>query len=217
MPKSQTLSNQPLSASLLERIEHDILAGILKNKSKLTEQSLCNKYNVSRTPIREALIQLEQEGLIENIPNRGAFVLGLSTRDISDLFDLRALCEVQAIEWAITRMSESDVNQIKETIDFMEFYTLKDDIDKVLQFNTDFHNAIYNGTKDRILRKTLESYQIYLRHTAPPKTYDSDDLSKILLEHRNIYEAIAARDIEKGKIAMHEHMRQSKLRRVISE
>ena len=78
--------NQPLSTNLYTELQEDVLTGKLKPGEKLTEQKICNEYKVSRTPVREALRQLEMDGLIENIPNRGAFVLGLSTQDLEDMF-----------------------------------------------------------------------------------------------------------------------------------
>lgn len=207
-------SNQPLSTSLFYDIQKDILSGEIKPDTKLTEQSLCKKYNVSRTPVREAFRQLESDGLIENIPNRGAFVIGLSKRDISDLFDLRCLFEVQAIEWAIKRMSDEEIDSLRETIEFMEFYTMKNDTEKVLQFNSSFHNTIYKGTKDRMLQKTLATYQTYLKHSAPPRTFSVDYLKTILEEHKTIFEAIDAKNVAAGRIAMQNHMTQSKLRRM---
>lgn len=206
--------NMPLSTTLFYEIQKDILSGDIKAGSKLTEQNLCKKYNVSRTPVREAFRQLESEGLIENIPNRGAFVIGFSNRDISDLFDLRCLFEVQAVDWAIQRMSDEDVTKLKEIIEFMEFYTLKNDIEKVLQFNSNFHNTIYAGTKDRMLQKTLASYQIYLNHSAPSKIYTKDYLEKILSEHKAIFEAFEVRNPAAGRSAMQHHMKESKIRRM---
>ena len=82
----------------------------------MTEKSICEKYNVSRTPVREAFKQLEADGLIKNIPNRGAYVRGLTVRDISDLFDLRCIFEVQAVEWAIDRMSDEEIDKLKAEI-----------------------------------------------------------------------------------------------------
>lgn len=209
-----TKSSQPLSSVLFLEIQKDILSGEIKAESKLTEQHLCKKYNVSRTPIREAFRQLESDGLIEIIPNRGAFVVGLSNRDISDLFDLRCMFEVQAVEWAIQRMTDEDFAKLKEIIDFMEFYTLKGDIDKVLQFNSTFHNTIYEGTQDRMLQKTLASYQTYLKHSAPPRTFTGDYIKTILAEHKQIFEAFENRNPAAGKIAMEHHMKESKIRRM---
>lgn len=207
-------SNQPLSAGLYQEIQKDILSGNIPSDTKLTEALICKKYNVSRTPVREAFRQLESDGLIENIPNRGAFVTGLSKRDISDLFDLRALFEIQAVEWAIKRMTAEDIDALRETVEFMEFYTLKDDIEKVLNFNLQFHNIIYSGTKDRMIQKTLSTYQTYLKHSAPAKTYTGDYLKTILEEHKAIFSAVENRNAAAGRKAMEYHMNQSKLRRI---
>lgn len=207
-------TNQPLSAGLYQEIQNDILAGNLASGSKLTEAAVCKRYNVSRTPVREAFRQLEADGLIKNIPNRGAFVVGISKRDIADMFDLRGLFEIQAVEWAIKRMSDEDIEALKETVDFMEFYTLKGDVDKVLSFNSQFHNIIYAGTKDRMLQKTLYTYQTYIKHSAPAKTYTGDYLKTILDEHKSIFIAVESRNVAAGRKAMEYHMEQSKLRRI---
>ena len=211
---SNEKSSQPLSAGLYQEIQKDILSGNFPSDSKLTEAAVCKRYNVSRTPVREAFRQLEADGLIENIPNRGAFVIGLSKRDISDLFDLRALFEIQAVEWAIRRMNADDIDALRETVEFMEFYTLKGDIDKVLSFNSQFHNIIYAGTKDRMIMKTLSTYQTYLKHSAPASTYTEEYLSTILAEHKAIFDAFENKNVLAGRKAMQYHMEQSKLRRI---
>ncbi|MDD6096152.1 MAG: GntR family transcriptional regulator [Firmicutes bacterium] len=207
-------TNAPLTDHLFAEVQKWILSGELPAGSKLTEKDLCKKLNVSRTPIREAFRQLESEGLIEKIPNRGAFVVGLSNRDISDLFDLRLLFEVQAVEWAIQRMTDEEISSLREIIEFMEFYTVKNDIDKVLQFNSNFHNTIYVGTQDRMLQKTLAAYQTYLKHSAPPRTFTGDYLDTILKEHKAIFEAFESRNVAAGRIAMQHHMNESKKRRM---
>lgn len=207
-------SAQPLSAGLYLEIQKDILSGELESGSKLTEAAVCKRYSVSRTPVREAFRQLEADGLIENIPNRGAFVTGLSKRDISDLFDLRSLFEIQAVEWAIKRMTAEDIDALRETVEFMEFYTLKDDIEKVLSFNSQFHNIIYAGTKNRMIQKTLSTYQTYLKHSAPAKTFTSDFIRTILEEHKAIFDAFENKNVAAGRKAMEYHMAQTKLRRI---
>ena len=213
--KNGSRSAQPLSAGLYTELQKDILSGALPDKSKLTEQAVCKRYNVSRTPVREALRQLEADGLIENIPNRGAYITGLSKRDISDLFDLRALFEVQAVEWAIKRMGSEDIDSLAEVMEFMEFYTLKKDAAKVLSFNSRFHSLIYEGTGNRKLQRSLEVYQTYLKYSAPHRSYTESDLKTILEEHRAIYEAFESRNAAAGRKAMEYHMEQSKLRRMV--
>lgn len=207
-------SSQALYAGLFQELQKDILSGKIPTDTKLTEAAVCKNYNVSRTPVREAFRQLEADGLIENIPNRGAFVRGLTKRDISDLFDLRSMFEVQAVEWAIKRMSEEEIDALRETVEFMEFYTLKDDIEKVLTFNTQFHGIIYAGTKDRMIKKALSTYQLYLKYSAPAKIYTKDYLAAILEEHKSIFAAVESRNVAAGRKAMENHMSQTKLRRI---
>ena len=207
-------NGQPLSAGLYQEIQKDILSGELESGSKLTEAAVCKRYGVSRTPVREAFRQLEADGLIENIPNRGAFVTGLTKRDISDLFDMRTLFEMQAVEWAIKRMDDEDIDVLRETVEFMEFYTLKNDVEKVLSFNSRFHNTIYSGTKDRMIQRTLSTYQTYIKHSAPAKSFSEDYLKTILEEHKAIFAAFESRNVAAGRKAMEYHMEQSKLRRI---
>ncbi len=210
------LTGRPLSARLYEELQKDILSGAIPDGSKLTEKAVCSRYNMSRTPVREAFRQLESDGLIKNVPNRGAFVTGLSKRDISDLFDLRTLFEVQAVEWAIKRMSSEEIDKLAESLEFMEFYTLREDVEKVLSFNSQFHNIICEGTGNRMLQKTLTIYHTYLKYSAPHRTYTEDSLRAILEEHKAIFEAFETRNAAAGRKAMEYHMEQSKLRRIVS-
>lgn len=198
--------SQPLSTNLYAELQEDILTGKLKPNEKLTEQKICNEYNVSRTPVREALRQLETDGLIETIPNRGAFVLGLSDQDIEDMCVLRKIYETQAVKWAITRITEDEINQLEETFEFMEFYTMKNDINKMLSINTAFHQIIYNATHNRMLKQLLSSYQIYLKYCSPSNYYAPDYLNQVLAEHRAIFDAFKAKDPESGARAMEIHM-----------
>ena len=204
----------PLREVVFKTLRRGILTGELKPGERLMEIHLANRLGVSRTPVREAFRQLEADGLIENIPNRGAFVTGLSRRDISDLFDLRALFEIQAVEWAIRRMTDEDIDALRETVEFMEFYTLKEDVEKVMSFNSQFHNIIYAGTKDKMIQKTLFTYQTYLKHSAPARSFSGDYLKTILEEHKTIFAAVESRSVKAGRKAMEYHMTQSKLRRI---
>ena len=195
-----------LSSDLFLRIKEDILSDKLKSGQKLTEQAICDKYEVSRTPVRESLVQLEMEGLIEIIPNRGAFVLGLTMQDFQDMFTLRKVYEIQAVRWAIERMSESELDELSEVFEFMEFYTLKKDLNKIIGFNLDFHKHIYNATHNRILSNLLSTYQEYLKHRRDGVVASETYLDELLEEHRLIFHAFRNRDIAGGAKAMSTHM-----------
>ena len=192
------LSNAPMSMSLLGKLQRDILTGKYRPGQKLTEQNLCKEYGVSRTPIREALRQLETDGLVENILNRGCFVIGFSEQDYEDLFDLRKAYEMDRLE---------------ETFEFMEFYTMRGDLDKMLVINAGFHQVIYEAAHNRMLQKTLTSYQTFLRYQGMNMVYGPDYLTTVLEEHRAIFKAFTDHDPKAGAEAMERHINRAKERR----
>ena len=207
-------ANVPISSNLYSQLQRDILTGKLKNGQKLTEQVICEEYNVSRTPVREALRQLESEGLVENILNRGSFVVGLSKQDFEDMFELRKIYEIQAVKWAIERITEEEMDALDETFEFMEFYTLRNDIDKMLTINEGFHQIIYEASHNRMLQQCLSSYQTYLKYLRKDDEYPDDYLATVLEEHRQIFQAFIEKDVEAGAEAMERHIGNSKKRRL---
>ncbi|MCL1808593.1 MAG: GntR family transcriptional regulator [Clostridiales bacterium] len=194
------------STDLLSVLRKDILQGKYPHGHKLTEQQICSKHKVSRTPVREALRRLEAEGLIETIPNRGAFVLGLSEQDVRDIFELRKLYEIQAVKWAARRMTDEQLEALGETIDFMEFYTQKGDVEKILNINTSFHQLIYASSHNRMLRSVLSSYQLYVAYALKARSTTTENLPLLLAEHRGIFNALKSRDMAAGVCAMEKHM-----------
>lgn len=207
-------ANVPISTNLYLQLQRDILTGKLKNGQKLTEQVICEEYNVSRTPVREALRQLESEGLVENILNRGCFVVGLSLQDFEDLFELRKIYEIQAVKWAIERITEEEMDALDETFEFMEFYTLRNDIDKMLTINEGFHQIIYEASHNRMLQQFCSSYQTYMKYLRKDEEYPDDYLATVLEEHRQIFKAFIEKDVEAGAEAMERHIGNSKKRRL---
>ena len=205
-----------ISADLFSTLKDEILTGKLISGQKLTEKVICDKYGVSRTPVREALQKLEMEGLVESIPNRGFFVLGLTQQDYIDMFTLRKIYEIQAITWAIERITDDELDALKELYEFMEFYTMKEDVAKMLIINNNFHQTIYSASHNRMLKNLLSSYQEMLKHVENPAHKKEGYLLEVFKEHKAIFDAFAARDKEAGIAAMEMHMDNSKQRYIKS-
>ncbi len=202
-----------LSTDLFSSLRKDILQGKLQQGKKLTEQQICDEYNVSRTPVREAFRQLELEGFIETIPNRGAFVVGFSTQDIQDMYALRKSYEVLAVKWAIERITKEEYGKLEEAFEFMEFYTQKKDVDKMMNINMSFHELIYKASHNRMLYHILSSYQLYIKQSRPASLNDTASyLDDILLEHRAIFEAFQNKDVDAGIAAVSIHLDNAKQR-----
>lgn len=201
-----------LSTDLYSSLRKDILKGKLHEGEKLTEQQICEQYRVSRTPVREAFKQLELEGFIENIPNRGAFVIGLTTQDLEDMYELRKAYEILAVKWAIERITKDELEKLEEAFEFMEFYTQKQDVDKMLNINMKFHELIYTASHNRMLKNVLSSYQIYIKQSRKSSSHVAGYLEEVLKEHREIFKAFQTKDTDAGIAAVAKHLDNAKLR-----
>jgi DNA-binding GntR family transcriptional regulator len=204
------------NVSLAEEIEDIIRQRILKGQygigERIKENQVAEELKVSRTPIREAFKQLEKDGLIESIPNRGSFAMGFTKQDIQDIYEVRASVELLAIERAVSRISDEELNAMQETYDLMEFYSKKRESRKILELNRIFHSIIYNASKSRFLSQVLKSYQRYVEQTRKVTVYNDDNLDQILKEHGEILEALKNRDIEKALEKTSVHLSNSKAR-----
>ncbi|MDR2162781.1 MAG: GntR family transcriptional regulator [Clostridiales Family XIII bacterium] len=194
------------SEDLTSLIREEILKEELRPGSKLTEQQLSSRFEVSRTPVREAIGRLEAEGLVETIPNRGAFVVGLSAVDTADLFEIRKHYEVITARNAAERADKVDFERLDESMEFMRHYTERGDLRRMKRINRDFHEALYAAAKSRLLLVSIRRVNIYLKLSVHTKDYRREHLTEILSEHERVYRAVKKRDPEKAAMAMYEHI-----------
>ena len=188
------------SFSLTDEIHNIVRDRILKGEykigQKIKETQIADELKVSRTPIREAFKQLENEGLIDYVPNRGCFAKGFTSQDIEDLYAVRKALEVLAVEWAVNRIDDEQLKQLKEKSDLMEFYAGRNDQKKVLEINADFHNVIYSATGSRFMAQILRSYKDYIEQARKTTMYEEQFLNDIFEEHRQILIAITEKDVD---------------------
>ena len=198
-----------LSTDLVGKLRIEILTERMHPGEKLTEQAICEKFRVSRTPVREAFRNLEAEGLVETIPNRGAFVIGLTKDDIRDLYTIRTQNEMQAVRWAIERRTKEEMESIEESLDFMLFYTERGDAKRMRSINAGFHKRIAAASHSRILADSLARIQDYTRYSLCVLPYREVDLVVILKEHKAIFASFKSNDPETGSLAMKKHIENS--------
>ena len=110
-----------LRGKVFVRLENDIINGKYKQGESLNESRVANELKVSRTPVREAIRQLELEGLVAYIPNKGAIVKGLSPEDIRDIFEIRMKIEGLAAKRAAANITPGQLKELREVLDFQEF------------------------------------------------------------------------------------------------
>lgn len=188
-----------------------ILNGEYKTGQKLNELTLASELKISRTPIREALKQLELEGLVMSVPNKGVYVKGFSPRDIDDMFEIRLALEGLAIQLAIERMDEVHLTKIKEIFELMEFYTLKKDNDKINDLNILYHETIYQATQSTYFEQLLKDIHYYVSVTSRHSIQKPERLETALVEHRAILDAIVEGNKEKAKYTIQKHIRKTQV------
>ena len=201
-----------LTDEIADIVRERILKGEYRIGEKIKENQIATELKVSRTPIREAFKQLENEGLIDYIPNRGCFAKGFTRQDIEDIYAVRKALEVLAVEWAVNRIDDEQLAELQRQSDLMEFYTTRKDSKRVLEINADFHDIIYNAAGSRFMAQVLRSNKEYIEQTRKVLYYEQDCLTDIFYEHREILEAIKRRDSAGAKAAMARHLEGSQRR-----
>lgn len=210
MKKGVGQGGYSLREKIFHRLREDIINGKYKAGDSLIELKLAEEMGVSRTPIREAIRQLELEGLVSCIPNKGVIVEGVSKKDIEDIYAIRESLEGLAARWAIERISDEQLKELEDICELMEFYTEKEDLDHVGELNSRFHEIIFESTQSGPLKQVLSDFQFYIENTrlASLKTPGRARLS--LKEHKLIVEAFKNRDVDGGELALVEHIRNSR-------
>src|SRR5215831_11596322 len=116
MAASSFIPRQSLTSAVAEKLRDKIVRGEVAEGEQLRQDAIAREFQVSRIPVREALRQLEAEGLITIIPHRGAVVSSLSPNDIEELFEMRALLEAEVLRASIPNLQESDFARAEQVL-----------------------------------------------------------------------------------------------------
>ena len=197
-------------SSLSEKVYRSLRDGIAEGRYKtgdcLVEMKIAEELGVSRTPVREALKQLELEDLVVSHPNRGVVVKGFSNEDYRDVSTIRHLLEGQAAYWAAERISDDLLRELKEIVELMEFYTQKNDAEHLVRLDTRFHEIIYEASGSRTIRHILAALHHNIQRVRQGSLMLPDRAAWSLSEHRRIFEAIERHDAPAAKVFMENHV-----------
>ncbi len=195
-----------LRAQVFSEIEKAILNGVLKPGESLIECKLSSELGVSRTPVREALRQLELEGLVKTVPNKGAIVIGISESDIEDIYSIRKVVEALAARWAAEKISDADIEKLSNVVELQEFYVSKNDLIQVWQLDTAFHEIIFNACGSRILMHTLTGFHHYIQKARELSLKTRGRPSLAVAEHKKILEALKNHNPDEAERLTSEHI-----------
>src|SRR5215211_5694350 len=165
-PAQKSLQHRTIAAAVAENLRHRILDGDFKAGFPLRQDALANEFGVSRIPIREALMQLEAEGLVKIHPHRGAIVSELSTEEIEELFELRAILEPRLLKASAPRLAESDYERLNAILQEFSLALEAQHVSRWGELNTELHMVLYrHAGQPRSLAIVANLLQECDRHT----------------------------------------------------
>lgn len=198
-----------LADQVFEKLEGDIITGFYPRGEILTELKLVEQLGVSRTPIREALRRLEQEGLIAD-SGKGSVVLGITIEDLMDIMEIRHRVEGLAAFYATKNITEEELKQMRSISELQDFYFAKRDLDRLRQMEDQFHKMIYQISGRTVLRDTLQPMHRKTQRYREQSISDDSRLEASIREHKEIFKAIEAKDANRAEELMTKHISNAK-------
>ena len=195
-----------LRGQVFHKIREDILSGEYHQNEELKEASIGNELGVSRTPVREALRQLELEGLVNIIPNKGAYVTGISAKDIQDIYVIRSYLEGLCAKGACEYITKPQLEELDEIIYLSEFHAKKEHYDQLLELDNRFHEVLYEASNSKILDHVLSDFHHYVQRVRKVTLSSMARVNDSNAEHRAIVEVLKEKDGERAEVLAHEHM-----------
>lgn len=175
-----------------------ILEGALKGGEQLVETELKGQFGISRSPIREALRDLEKRGLVEIVPRKGAFVRAISSRDVKENFPVRAVLEGLAAKESLERLQPEHIREMEQALQNMKGAVALKDGKSYWEHHRSFHEAFIGACGNQLLMgllKDLRTHALWYRFSYQ---YYQEDLARSLDIHERILEIFSSRDPERA-------------------
>jgi DNA-binding GntR family transcriptional regulator len=195
-----------LRGLVFNKIRENILSGVYRENEELKENTLAAELGVSRTPVREALRQLELEGLVTIIPNKGASVTGITSKDIHDIYIIRSYLEGLCARWACEHITEEQIEALEEVLYLSEFHAGRNHSEQLVELDNKFHDLIYKASGSKILNHVLSDFHHYVERIRKITLAQPNRASQSSKEHAAILGAIKERDKELAERLAHEHI-----------
>jgi len=191
---------------IYDKLRNAIIYGELSPGEKLSEVELAGSFNTSRTPIREAFRQLQTEGYISVVPNRGAHVSKLPPEEIEEVYDIISLLEGYAAGLAAINIEKSQLTDLKKLQKRMLVYAAKSKFREYVEENTKFHHLITCLSANHSLARTIAGLRTRIYRYRLTSVTIPGYLGKYVSDHENIIAAIAKKDSTRARKHMREHV-----------
>ena len=201
------IPRQSLTSAVADKLRDQIIRGEIAEGTQLRQDAIATQYQVSRIPVREALRQLDAEGLIAIVPNRGAIVPALSPDDIEELFSIRALLEPELLKRSIPHLTEEDLAEADAILrTYVSELRREDHVSGWGRLNWQFHSILYSRANQprsmAIIRNVNNSGERYTRL----QLYLTHGIKRANEEHHRILELCRQRDVPAACKLLREHI-----------
>lgn len=192
--KKEVTDKYSLRGRVFNKLREDILSGKYQEHEELREVAIGEELGVSRTPVREAFRQLELEGLIQIVPNKGAYVTGITAKDVKDIYMIRSSLESMCARLATENISESQLEELEENVYLASFHASKGHMEQMTELDNRFHHILYEACNSKMLQKLLQDFHQYTMRIRRKTLSTRERGIASNEEHRKIMEAVKAKD-----------------------
>src|SRR5579864_5257139 len=202
------IPRQSLTSAVADKLRDQIIRGEILEGAQLRQDAIASQYHVSRIPVREALRQLDAEGLIAIVPNRGAIVPALSPNDIQELFSIRALLEPEVLKLSIPHLTEEDFSEADAVLNkYVSELRRQEHVSAWGRLNWQFHSILYSRANQprfmAIIRNVNNSGERYTRL----QLYLTHGVQRANEEHHRILELCRQSDVPAACELLRDHIR----------
>lgn len=198
--------NGKLAADLVQKLERDIVTGVLKPGDKLDERSLSERFGVSRTPVREALQTLAGSGLVATMPRRGTIVASITVGELIEMFEVMAELEAMCARLAARRMPRADIDNLIALSEECSALQEHSDADAYYEANVRFHEAIYAGCRNSFLERQTKNVRNRLAPYRRLQLHRPGRVKRSNNEHAEILDAISNGEADLAGKLMQQHV-----------
>ena len=197
----------PLRDVVFKTLRQAILTGELKPGERLMEIHLAEKLGVSRTPVREAIRQLELEGLAVMVPRKGAQVAHITEKNMSDVLEVRLVLDELAVSLACERITDEEIISLQKACEEFENAISSGDIHNITSADVIFHDIIFSASRNSRLTQIVNNLAEQMYRYRFEYIKDASGWQSLITEHRMITDAIANRDKATAINAIHVHVK----------
>lgn len=199
-------SYKPLREIVFETLREAILSGYMKPGERLMEVQLAEEMGVSRTPVREAIRKLELEGFVVMVPRKGAYVAGISLKDVADVFEIRAALESLAAGLAADRITDEELENLERLLIGVSEAADQNDLEAWVHKDTDFHDIIYKASRNKRLMQIVNNLREQIQRFRATSLAYPGRMKIAVEEHKKIVEAISERNVALAQSLAQEHI-----------